>query len=53
MKLLKLYYLILKQVGSEYKQLGINDVQEECIDVVLVALAMDYKLSFELTPPLV
>ncbi|RPF50260.1 MazG-like family protein [Aquisalibacillus elongatus] len=31
--------------GSDYKQLGINDVKEECVDVVLVALAMFYQLS--------
>ncbi|WP_260288745.1 MazG-like family protein [Peribacillus aracenensis] len=35
----------LKVSGSEYKQLGIGDVKEECIDVILVALAMFYKLS--------
>ncbi|MDQ0352319.1 NTP pyrophosphatase (non-canonical NTP hydrolase) [Alkalibacillus filiformis] len=35
----------LKASGSDYKQLGIDDVKEECIDVVLVALAMYYKLS--------
>lgn len=34
-----------KASGSEYKQLGINDVKEECIDVILVTLAMFYKLS--------
>lgn len=31
--------------GSGYKQLGINDVKEECVDVILVALAMFYKLA--------
>ncbi|WP_042478808.1 MazG-like family protein [Bacillus ndiopicus] len=35
----------VKASGSEYKQLGIEDVKEECIDVILVALAMFYKLS--------
>jgi NTP pyrophosphatase (non-canonical NTP hydrolase) len=35
----------IKASGSEYKQLGIDDVKEECIDVILVALAMFYKLS--------
>lgn len=35
----------LKASGSDYKQLGIDDVKEECIDVVLVALAIYYKLS--------
>ncbi|QTD40827.1 MazG-like family protein [Sporosarcina sp. Te-1] len=35
----------IKASGSEYKQLGIGDVKEECIDVILVALAMFYKLS--------
>ncbi|GAE29538.1 MazG-like family protein [Alkalihalobacillus hemicellulosilyticus] len=35
----------LKASGSAYKQLGIDDVKEECIDVVLVALAIYYKLS--------
>lgn len=35
----------IKASGSEYKQLGIEDVKEECIDVILVALAMFYKLS--------
>ncbi|WP_071640422.1 MazG-like family protein [Paenibacillus polymyxa] len=31
--------------GSEYKQLSISDVKEECADVVLVALSLFYKLS--------
>ncbi|SEQ42849.1 MazG-like family protein [Piscibacillus halophilus] len=35
----------LKASGSEYKQLGINDVKEECVDVILVSLAMFYKLA--------
>ncbi|MCZ0702430.1 NTP pyrophosphatase (non-canonical NTP hydrolase) [Natronobacillus azotifigens] len=34
-----------KASGSEYKQLGINDVKEECVDVILVTLAILYKLS--------
>lgn len=35
----------LKASGSDYKELGIDDVKEECIDVVIVALAIFYKLS--------
>ncbi|MDP1511067.1 MazG-like family protein [Paenibacillus sp. CMAA1739] len=31
--------------GSEYKQLNISDVREECADVILVALSLFYKLS--------
>ncbi len=31
--------------GSEYKQLNISDVKEECADVILVALSLFYKLS--------
>ncbi|MEI0736225.1 MazG-like family protein [Paenibacillus sp. JTLBN-2024] len=31
--------------GSEYKKLGLSDVKEECVDVILVALALFYKLS--------
>ncbi|PNQ81336.1 MULTISPECIES: MazG-like family protein [Paenibacillus] len=31
--------------GSEYKQLSISDVKEECADVILVALSLFYKLS--------
>ncbi|EMA6343939.1 MazG-like family protein [Bacillus cytotoxicus] len=35
----------LKVNGSEYKKLEINDVKEECIDVILVSLALFYKLT--------
>ncbi|MFE0507775.1 MazG-like family protein [Peribacillus butanolivorans] len=35
----------LKANGSEYKQLGINDVKEECVDVILVSLALFYKVA--------
>lgn len=35
----------LKANGSEYKQLGIDDVKEECIDVILVSLALFYKVA--------
>ncbi|KZE77001.1 hypothetical protein A9P44_08180 [Paenibacillus polymyxa] len=31
--------------GSEYKQLNISNVKEECADVILVALSLFYKLS--------
>lgn len=31
--------------GSEYKKLDISDVKEECVDVILVALSLFYKLS--------
>ncbi|WP_027964101.1 MazG-like family protein [Halalkalibacillus halophilus] len=31
--------------GSMYKQLESSDVKEECIDLVLVSLALFYKLS--------
>ncbi len=31
--------------GSEYKNLDLSDVKEECVDVILVALALFYKLS--------
>lgn len=31
--------------GSEYKKLGLSDVKEECVDVILVALALFYKLG--------
>ncbi|WP_059105287.1 MazG-like family protein [Shouchella shacheensis] len=33
--------------GSEYKQLGLSDVKEECVDVMIVALALFYKLSVD------
>jgi len=35
----------LKASGSDYKKLGIDDVKEECVDVILVALSLFYKLS--------
>ena len=35
----------LKASGSDYKELGIDDVKEECVDVILVALSLFYKLS--------
>lgn len=31
--------------GSEYKNLGSDDVKEECIDVIMVALSLFYKLG--------
>jgi NTP pyrophosphatase (non-canonical NTP hydrolase) len=31
--------------GSEYKELGLQDVKEECADVILVALSLVYKLG--------
>lgn len=31
--------------GSTYKQLDANDVKEECIDIILVALSLFYKLN--------
>lgn len=34
-----------KASGSNYKQLGLEDVKEECIDALLVSLAMFYKMS--------
>lgn len=37
----------LKASGSEYKQLNVDDVKEECIDVILVAFAMYFKLAPE------
>ncbi|OSA95678.1 UNVERIFIED_ORG: hypothetical protein B2H93_04455 [Clostridium botulinum] len=35
----------LKANGSEYKQLNAQDVKEECVDVILVALSLFYKLE--------
>lgn len=35
----------LKANGSEYKQLGIHEVKEECVDVILVTLALFYKVA--------
>lgn len=34
-----------KASGSEYKELGSEDVKEECVDVVIVALSLFYKLN--------
>lgn len=34
-----------KAPGSEYKQLTKADVKEECADVILIALALFFKLS--------
>ncbi|MCM2676317.1 MazG-like family protein [Alkalicoccobacillus plakortidis] len=31
--------------GSEYKKLGKADVEEECVDVMIVALSLFYKLN--------
>lgn len=31
--------------GCSYKELTLNDVREECIDVILVAMSMLYKLD--------
>lgn len=35
----------LKASGSEYKELGSEDVKEECVDVIIVALSLFYKLN--------
>jgi NTP pyrophosphatase (non-canonical NTP hydrolase) len=35
----------LKANGCEYKQLTSQDIKEECIDVILVALSLFYKLD--------
>jgi len=37
----------LKANGSEYKGLEATDVREECIDVVIVALSLFYKMNGE------
>ncbi len=37
----------LKANGSEYKALEADDVREECVDVVIVALSLFYKLNGE------
>ena len=37
----------LKASGSEYKELGIQDVKEECVDVIMVASSIFYKLGAE------
>lgn len=34
-----------KASGSQYKQLQIQDIKEECIDTILVATALYYKLE--------
>lgn len=31
--------------GSEYKELGLDDVKEEAIDVIIVALSLFYKVG--------
>lgn len=36
---------LMKASGSEYKQLDSSDVKKECVDVILVALSIFYKLS--------
>lgn len=36
-----------KASGSEYKELGSEDVKEECVDVIIVALSLFYKLNGE------
>lgn len=33
--------------GSEYKNLNSDDVKEECVDVIMVALSLFYKLGGE------
>jgi len=35
----------LKADGSEYKQLNSHNVKEECVDAILVALSLFYKLE--------
>lgn len=35
----------LKASGSEYKNLGASDVIEECVDVMIVAYSLIYKLG--------
>ncbi|QOV08438.1 MazG nucleotide pyrophosphohydrolase domain containing protein [Bacillus phage Kirov] len=35
----------LKASGSAYKELGANDVIEECVDVMIVAYSLIYKLG--------
>ncbi|UGO50887.1 MazG-like pyrophosphatase [Bacillus phage vB_BanS_Nate] len=35
----------LKSSGSEYKKLGAEDVIEECVDVMIVAYSLIYKLG--------
>jgi NTP pyrophosphatase (non-canonical NTP hydrolase) len=39
----------LQASGSEYKELNAEDVKEECVDVILVALSLFYKLGAEET----
>ncbi|HCM88956.1 MULTISPECIES: MazG-like family protein [Vagococcus] len=34
-----------KASGNQYKQLTINDIKEECIDTLLVSLALYFKLA--------
>ncbi|GGP11038.1 MazG-like family protein [Oceanobacillus neutriphilus] len=33
-----------KAKGSEYKELNIQDVKEECVDVLLVTMSLFYKI---------
>lgn len=35
----------LKASGSEYKKLGAEDVIEECVDVMIVAYSLIYKMG--------
>ncbi|MED5100918.1 MULTISPECIES: MazG-like family protein [Niallia] len=35
----------LNASGSDYKQLNKEDIKEECVDTLLVALSLFYKLS--------
>lgn len=37
----------LKASGSEYKGMTSDDVKEECVDVIIVALSLFYKLGGE------
>ncbi|WP_067838048.1 MazG-like family protein [Amphibacillus sediminis] len=35
----------LNASGNAYKQLGLEDVKEECVDVMLIALALFFRLA--------
>lgn len=35
----------VKASGNAYKELGLNDVKEECVDVMLIAFALFFTLS--------
>ncbi len=37
----------MKANGSEYKALEADDVREECVDVIIVALSLFYKMNGE------